>query len=143
LARGRRIADGLRSRRARTWNFVVPCNKVSYNRRYAKIAWIAGAQRYAVERQGQPPKYTKHPATWLNGGCWEDDPPGAAVIDEQGNVVAFERLEEDKSNIILDLVHNDAVEVVEQINGTFSASAIAEQSRFMSTRRTLRKRTPS
>jgi hypothetical protein len=25
-------------------------------------------------------------------------------------------------NIILDLVHNDAVEVVEQINGTFSAS---------------------
>src|SRR5262249_38731141 len=26
----------------------------------------AGAQRYAVERQGQDPKYTKHPATWLN-----------------------------------------------------------------------------
>jgi hypothetical protein len=55
---------------------------------------IAGAQRYAVERQGQDPKYTKHPATWLNGGCWEDEAPGAPVIDEAGNVVAFEREQE-------------------------------------------------
>jgi hypothetical protein len=54
-------------------------------------ALIAGAQRYAVERQGQDPKYTKHPATWLNGGCWEDEAPGAPVIDEHGNVVAFEQ----------------------------------------------------
>jgi len=54
-------------------------------------ALIAGAQRYAVERQDQDPKYTKHPATWLNGGCWEDEAPGAPVIDEHGNVVAFEQ----------------------------------------------------
>jgi AraC-like DNA-binding protein len=52
---------------------------------------IAGAQRYAVERKDQDPKYTKHPATWLNGGCWEDELPGAPVIDEAGNVVAVEQ----------------------------------------------------
>jgi hypothetical protein len=52
---------------------------------------IAGAQRYAVERKGQDPKYTKHPATWLNAGCWEDEAPGAPVIDQAGNVVAFEQ----------------------------------------------------
>src|SRR5262249_13893495 len=28
---------------------------------------IEGAKRYAVERKGQDPKYTKHPATWLHG----------------------------------------------------------------------------
>jgi hypothetical protein len=61
-------------------------------------ALIAGAQRYAVERQGQPRRYTKHPATWLNGGCWEDEPPGTAVIDEQGNVVAFERPEDEEES---------------------------------------------
>jgi hypothetical protein len=49
---------------------------------------IAGAQRYAVERKDQDPKYTKHPATWLNGGCWEDELPGGAVIDQTGNLVA-------------------------------------------------------
>ena len=53
-------------------------------------ALIAGAQRYAVERQGQDPKFTKHPATWLNGGCWEDELPGP-IIDQEGNVVAVER----------------------------------------------------
>ena len=33
----------------------------------------------------------KHPATWLNAGCWEDELPGASVIDEEGNVVAVEQ----------------------------------------------------
>lgn len=36
---------------------------------------LAGAQRYATERNGQDPAYTKHPATWLNGECWKDEPP--------------------------------------------------------------------
>jgi hypothetical protein len=57
---------------------------------------LAGAQRYAVERQGQPPRYTKHPATWLNAGCWEDELSGAPVIDEAGNVVAIEQEEEER-----------------------------------------------
>jgi hypothetical protein len=54
-------------------------------------ALIAGAQRYAVERTGQESRYTKHPATWLNGGCWEDELPGGAVIDQDGNVVAIQQ----------------------------------------------------
>jgi hypothetical protein len=35
---------------------------------------IAGAHRYAAERADQDQKYTKHPTTWLNGGCWMDEP---------------------------------------------------------------------
>ena len=53
-------------------------------------ALLAGAQRYAAERKDQDPKYTKHPATWLNGGCWEDELTGGAVIDQDGNVLAVQ-----------------------------------------------------
>lgn len=35
---------------------------------------LAGAQRYARERQGQDQQYTAHPATWLNGERWTDQP---------------------------------------------------------------------
>lgn len=35
---------------------------------------IAGACRYAAERAGEPVRYTKHPPTWLNAGCWDDEP---------------------------------------------------------------------
>ena len=38
---------------------------------------IAGAERYAEERRGQDPRFTKHAATWLNGGCWQDEPQQA------------------------------------------------------------------
>lgn len=34
---------------------------------------LAGAERYAQERRGQEPQFTKHPATWLSAGCWEDE----------------------------------------------------------------------
>lgn len=34
----------------------------------------AGAARYATERAGQDPKYTPHPATWLNAERWADEP---------------------------------------------------------------------
>jgi DNA-binding transcriptional ArsR family regulator len=56
-------------------------------REEAKRAWIAAikrgadpkhivdaAQGYARERFGQDPKYTKYPATWLNKGCYDDEP---------------------------------------------------------------------
>lgn len=61
-----------------------------YPRRIAKLkaekAWkkalkhspereiLDGARRYAIEREEEDPKFTKHPSTWLNGGCWMDDP---------------------------------------------------------------------
>jgi hypothetical protein len=35
---------------------------------------IRGAARYAAERDGEDPRYTKHPATWLNQDCWRDQP---------------------------------------------------------------------
>jgi hypothetical protein len=34
---------------------------------------LAGAMRYAAERSAQDPRYTKHPTTWLNQGCWADE----------------------------------------------------------------------
>ncbi|MFE7395688.1 helix-turn-helix domain-containing protein [Streptomyces sp. NPDC057557] len=59
-------------------------------REEAKKAWIAAidrgakpqhivtaAQGYAKERAGEDPKYTKYPATWLNKGCYDDEPDPA------------------------------------------------------------------
>jgi hypothetical protein len=37
------------------------------------------AALYAMERKMQDPKFTKHPATWLNQRCWEDEPDPAYV----------------------------------------------------------------
>lgn len=66
------------------------------NREEAKQAWIAairrgvdpqhmvdGAQRYARERAGEDPQFTKYPATWLNKGCYDDEPD--AQPDQQSN----------------------------------------------------------
>ncbi|MGW0579942.1 helix-turn-helix domain-containing protein [Streptomyces sp. NPDC002920] len=57
------------------------------DREEAKKAWIAAiergvepqhmvdrAQAYARERFGQDAQYTKYPATWLNKGCYDDEP---------------------------------------------------------------------
>lgn len=50
---------------------------------------IDGAKAYAKKRAGEDATYTKHPATWLNGGCWDDDvyKPGqiTAAIAKQCN----------------------------------------------------------
>lgn len=35
---------------------------------------IAAATRFAAFRAGQNPKYTPHPATWLNAERWADEP---------------------------------------------------------------------
>ena len=35
---------------------------------------LHGAKRYAAQRAGQDPQFTKMPATWLNGDCWLDEP---------------------------------------------------------------------
>lgn len=56
-------------------------------REEAKKAWITAIERgadpqhmvqsatgYARERAGEDPKYTKYPATWLNKGCYDDEP---------------------------------------------------------------------
>lgn len=33
---------------------------------------MAGLERYRDEVAGKDPKFTKHPATWLNAGSWEN-----------------------------------------------------------------------
>jgi hypothetical protein len=40
---------------------------------------LNGCMRYAAERDGQDPKYTKHPATWLNQKCWLDESAAPAA----------------------------------------------------------------
>lgn len=35
---------------------------------------------YAMEQRFTDKEYIKHPATWLNAGCWEDEPATAAPI---------------------------------------------------------------
>ena len=34
---------------------------------------LKGAIAYAATVAGSDPKFTKHPTTWLNGGCWDDE----------------------------------------------------------------------
>lgn len=34
---------------------------------------IAGRDRYAASVKGEDPHHIKHPATWLNAGCWKDE----------------------------------------------------------------------
>lgn len=41
---------------------------------------IAGAERYRDD-PGRKPKFTKHPTTWLNQGCWSDEPTPALDRD--------------------------------------------------------------
>jgi hypothetical protein len=38
---------------------------------------LNGAKGYAKARQGEDKQFTKHPATWLNGMCWLDEPDKA------------------------------------------------------------------
>lgn len=56
------------------------------------IEILSGAMRYAAERTGQDEKFTKHPATWLNGGCWADEPARKADGTGSSLVEAFDRL---------------------------------------------------
>lgn len=59
--------------------------KIHAERAYAKAlangtspdTLIAGAKFYAMEKKLADPQFVKHPATWLNGGCWQDEPDPA------------------------------------------------------------------
>lgn len=64
----------------RSWDRVV--------RSVSPAVIIRGAARYA--REQAPPdraQFTKHPATWLNGGCWDDEPaPEPVQVGRGGRV---------------------------------------------------------
>ena len=40
---------------------------------------VSGARRYANERAGQDPKFTKHPTTWLTAEAWNNETSPASV----------------------------------------------------------------
>jgi hypothetical protein len=44
---------------------------------------LDGARRYATARRGQPVEYTKHPATWLHQGCWDDAPVANGRVEDK------------------------------------------------------------
>ena len=51
---------------------------------------VAGAARYAREREGKDPQFTKHPATWLRKGCWADyEHPQARANGAEGQSEAL------------------------------------------------------
>lgn len=40
--------------------------------------------RYAAERDGENPRYTKNPATWLNKACWNDPLAASSAFSRAG-----------------------------------------------------------
>lgn len=48
----------------------------------------AAATAFARERHGQDPKFTKFPATWLNKGCYDDEPDPAPSAGPGGTPTA-------------------------------------------------------
>jgi hypothetical protein len=61
-------------------------------------AIIAGAIRYAQEctRLRTPHRFIKHPTTWLNNGCWEDEPTPnhAQTVQRHSLVDACDRFDQ-------------------------------------------------
>lgn len=47
----------------------------------------AGVVRYAIERKGQDPQYTAHPATWLNRKRWLDEPDKPRDSEVRGEAI--------------------------------------------------------
>jgi hypothetical protein len=48
---------------------------------------IAAIKAQAPAMLRQEPQYRKHPGTWLNGECWEDEtPPPAGTLPFQGSI---------------------------------------------------------
>lgn len=47
---------------------------------------IDGAQRYRDDPNREP-QFTKYPATWLNKGCWDDDPLPPRATNGRANGV--------------------------------------------------------
>lgn len=50
---------------------------------------LDGAKRYARQRAGEDMAYTKHPATWLNAGCWGDEVSRSVVPVSNAQVAGF------------------------------------------------------
>jgi len=62
--------DGLRA-------YADACNRASHE------VILAGAQRYALSREDQDPKFTKSAQRWLEGDCWNDEAPPPKLSDAE------------------------------------------------------------
>lgn len=58
----------------------------------AKVPWarfFGGVMRYAAQVSGTEERFIKHPTTWLNRGCWDDEyrpgPGGGGVTPSSGS----------------------------------------------------------
>lgn len=60
--------------------------------------------RYAAQRDDEDPRFTKHPATWLQGKCW---------LDEPGPAAARPRSKLDVIRAGLDLSPDDELEILQ------------------------------
>jgi hypothetical protein len=66
-------------------------NEIIKSKRAPAAELLAGARRYAAEREDQDEKYTKHASTWLTAGGWMDEPlrPSGLLAKQSGGDSAF------------------------------------------------------
>ena len=69
---------------------------------------LAGIRRYAVERKGQDPKFTKHLASWLNADCWMDEPAAISPTSPLTGQSASWNSGKDRTREALRIVRGDA-----------------------------------
>lgn len=65
---------------------------------------IAGAVRYADD-PNRVDQYTKHPATWLNAGCWDDEPLPLRVAGK------VEQRQQQRTNLLQWAIEQDTREL--------------------------------
>lgn len=69
--------------------------KLDAIRKGGKIRWaifFASIQRYAQHMRGTEERYIKHPTTWLNRGCWDDEfgpDPGSGQRPSRNGVASL------------------------------------------------------
>lgn len=65
-------------------------NRVLKKREATAAELIAGAERYAQQcrEQGTERRFIKHPTTWLNAGCWLDEPERTKIFHRDRSLVA-------------------------------------------------------
>lgn len=62
--------------------------------RKSSVPWarfINGVKRYATSMVGTEERYVKHPTTWLNRGCWDDEYGAGNEFFGQSGAVPFTR----------------------------------------------------
>lgn len=56
---------------------------------------MEGVERYAIHTRSTEHQFIKHPASWLNAGCWEDELQDTRPLIPSRNMTALDLLEMD------------------------------------------------